>query len=206
MSLNDKLMLGVPALAGGMPILLKLLADHHGAVRGVGFYLGCRASGRGRRQCKTALAAISGLVALGGFIMRQWLQVPAPVAEVPEGADRQRLLPQHQQQCRHLRLHHRRGRGAGMQGGVPGLLFPATSPLRRRRRTSSTRRIERLADEDLRRRCRFRGRRRARQARPPRPAAARRRTAVGAAARQGAGATRPRLGQFLSDAQAAAAE
>ena len=72
-----------------------------------------------------ALAAVGGLVALGGFIVTPVGAIPAPVAAPSEDAVRQRLLPQRQQQRRHLRLHHRRGRGAGMQGGVSRLLFPA---------------------------------------------------------------------------------
>ena len=117
-------MLGVPALIGGIPILLKLASTVTVLFLVAGFYLGLSSAVRDDDMAG-ALAAVSGLVALGGFIVGQWMRVPAAVADPPEDPVRQRLLPQRQQQRRHLRLHHRRGRGAGMQGGVSGLLFPA---------------------------------------------------------------------------------
>ena len=124
MSTFDKLFLSVPALAGAIPILFNLASTVTVLFLVIGFYLGVVAAVE-HDQMKTAFAAMSGLVALGGFVHAAMAALPAPVAQVPEGADRQHLLPQRQQQCRHLRLHDRRGRGAGMQGGVSGLLFPA---------------------------------------------------------------------------------
>jgi len=71
MSGFDKLLLGVPALAGGVPILLNLWSTITVLFLVVGFYLGITAAVE-ESQLKTALAAVSGLVALGGFIMTQW--------------------------------------------------------------------------------------------------------------------------------------
>ncbi len=99
--------------------------------------------------------------------------VPAPVAAASENPVRQRLLPQRQQQRRHLRLHHRRSRGAGVQGSVPGLLLPAQGWRTDGRRARSAHRG--LAQQDIRRRRRFRMRRCAGEARTARPVEARRR-------------------------------
>lgn len=73
MSNLDMLVLGVPALFGGIPILLNLYATITVLFLVLGFYLGLTAS-VGDKDMKTALAALSGLVALGSFIMRQWLK------------------------------------------------------------------------------------------------------------------------------------
>jgi hypothetical protein len=73
MSARDKLMLGVPALAGGIPILLNLYATITVLFVVAGFYLGVNAA-VDDSQFKTALAALTGLVALGGFIMRQFMK------------------------------------------------------------------------------------------------------------------------------------
>jgi len=73
MSLWDKLVLGGPALAGGIPILLKLASTITVLFLVIGFYLGLTAAVKDE-QMPAALAALSGLVALGGFIMRQWLR------------------------------------------------------------------------------------------------------------------------------------
>ncbi len=73
MSSLDKLMLGVPAVAGGIPILLKLFATITVLFLVVGFYVGTNATIEDK-DMKTALAALTGLVALGGFAMRQWLK------------------------------------------------------------------------------------------------------------------------------------
>jgi Protein of unknown function (DUF3754) len=71
MSRFDKLVLGVPALAGGIPILLNLGSTITVLFLVIGFYLGISGAVE-ESQLKTALAAVSGLVALGGFIMTQW--------------------------------------------------------------------------------------------------------------------------------------
>ncbi|MBI1239786.1 MAG: DUF3754 domain-containing protein [Alphaproteobacteria bacterium] len=72
MRTEDKLMLGVPALAGGIPILLNIVPALSVLILVIGFYLGLVGSIEGDRL-KQAVAAISALVALGGFSMRQWM-------------------------------------------------------------------------------------------------------------------------------------
>jgi len=73
MSLFDKLFLSVPALAGGIPILLKLASTVTVLFLVIGFYLGISGAVE-QDQLKSALAALSGLVALGGFLMQQWVK------------------------------------------------------------------------------------------------------------------------------------
>jgi Protein of unknown function (DUF3754) len=73
MSNLDKLLLGVPAIAGGIPILLNLYATITVLFLVIGFYLGFSAAVEDK-DMKTALAALSGLVALGSFIVRQWVK------------------------------------------------------------------------------------------------------------------------------------
>jgi hypothetical protein len=76
MSSADKLMLGIPALAGGIPILLNLYATVTVLFVVVGFYLGISGAVEDK-DMKTALAALSGLVALGAFMVRQWVRYQA---------------------------------------------------------------------------------------------------------------------------------
>jgi len=73
MSNSDRLVLGVPALAGGIPILIKLYTTITVLFLVLGFYLGVSASVEDE-DLKIALAALGGLVALGGFILRQWVK------------------------------------------------------------------------------------------------------------------------------------
>ena len=73
LSVFDKLLLGVPALVGGIPIILNLYTSLSLLFVVVGFYLGVRGTLEAD-EIKTALAALSGLAALGGFIMRQWVK------------------------------------------------------------------------------------------------------------------------------------
>ena len=73
MTTFDKLFLAVPAIAGGIPILLKLSTTVTVLFVVIGFYLGVSAA-VGDSEMKAALAALSGLVALGGFIARQWVK------------------------------------------------------------------------------------------------------------------------------------
>jgi len=73
MSNVDKLVLSVPALAGGIPILLNLYATITVLFLVVGFYLGMSAA-VADSEMKKALAALSGLVALGAFVVRQWVK------------------------------------------------------------------------------------------------------------------------------------
>jgi len=71
MSVFDKLFLGVPALAGGIPILLNLLPTVTVLFVVAGFYLGFGGSIEEGEE-KKALAALSAIGALGGFMVRQW--------------------------------------------------------------------------------------------------------------------------------------
>ena len=73
MSTFDKLFLGVPAIAGGIPILFNLASTVTVLFLVAGFYLGVSASVEDD-HIKGAFAAMSGLVALGGFIARQWMK------------------------------------------------------------------------------------------------------------------------------------
>jgi Protein of unknown function (DUF3754) len=73
LSWRDKLLLSGPALFGGVPILLKLASTITVLFLVVGFYFGMSANVRAE-ETAGALAALSGLVALGGFVMRQWLR------------------------------------------------------------------------------------------------------------------------------------
>ena len=71
MSIFDQLTLGVPALVGGVPILLKLASTLTVLFVVAGFYLGVSGTIRDN-DTDQALAALSGLFALGAFLLRQW--------------------------------------------------------------------------------------------------------------------------------------
>jgi Protein of unknown function (DUF3754) len=71
MSLSDQLMLGVPAIVGGIPILIKLASTLVILFLVAGFYLGVNGT-LGDNDLEQALAALSGLFALGAFMLRQW--------------------------------------------------------------------------------------------------------------------------------------
>jgi hypothetical protein len=73
MSMADKLVLSVPAMAGAIPILLNLASTVTVLFLVVGFYLGLVGAVE-HSEMKTAFAAMSGLVALVGFVMRQYLR------------------------------------------------------------------------------------------------------------------------------------
>ncbi len=73
MSNVDKVVLGVPALASGIPILINLYTTITVLFLVIGFYLGLSASVEDK-DMKTALAALSALVAFGGFIVTQWVR------------------------------------------------------------------------------------------------------------------------------------
>lgn len=73
MSNMDRLMLGIPALAGGIPILLNLIPALSLLFLLAGFYLGLTGA-IGEDETRKALAALSGLVALGGFLLQQWIK------------------------------------------------------------------------------------------------------------------------------------
>jgi hypothetical protein len=70
-SLFDHLSLGVPAIVGGVPILIKLASTLTVLFLVAGFYLGMSGS-IGDNDTERALAALSGLFALGAFMLRQW--------------------------------------------------------------------------------------------------------------------------------------
>jgi hypothetical protein len=71
MSLSDHLTLGVPAIVGGVPILIKLASTLTVLFLVAGFYLGLTGT-IGDNDAEQALAALSGLFALGAFMLRQW--------------------------------------------------------------------------------------------------------------------------------------
>src|SRR4029078_11899854 len=73
MGFRDRLMLGVPALIGGVPILLKLASTLTVLFLVASFYLGLSNAVRDEEMAG-ALAAVSGLVALGGFMVTQWVK------------------------------------------------------------------------------------------------------------------------------------
>jgi len=76
MSNQDKLSLSVPAIAGGIPILLKLYATITVLFLVIAFYLGQHPTVE-QKDMATALAALGGMVALGGFVMQQWIRYQA---------------------------------------------------------------------------------------------------------------------------------
>jgi len=69
--LMDHLTLGVPALLGGIPILIKLASTMTVLFLVAGFYLGVAGTIHDK-DMEQALAALSGLLALGAFLLRQW--------------------------------------------------------------------------------------------------------------------------------------
>jgi hypothetical protein len=71
MSTADHLSLGVPAIIGGVPILLKLASTLTVLFVVAGFYLGLSGTIH-ENDTERALAALSGLFALGAFLLRQW--------------------------------------------------------------------------------------------------------------------------------------
>lgn len=73
MSHVDKLMLGVPAIVGGIPLMLNLIPALTIIFVVLGAYLGFTGTVEDS-DVKKALAALSGLVAIGGFMMRQWVK------------------------------------------------------------------------------------------------------------------------------------
>jgi len=73
MSKFDMLVMGLPALLGGVPILFKLASTVTVLFLVAGFYLGVSGAVQ-ENELKGALAALSGLVALGGFMVRQWMK------------------------------------------------------------------------------------------------------------------------------------
>jgi hypothetical protein len=74
MSLLDKMLLAVPAILGGIPILWKLWSTITVLFLVIGFYLGFSAGTMKEEHWAGAIAAMGGLIALGGFIMRQFMK------------------------------------------------------------------------------------------------------------------------------------
>ena len=70
-SLMDHLTLGVPAVLGGVPILIKLASTMTVLFLVAGFYLGLSGTIHDN-DMDQALAALTGLLALGAFLLRQW--------------------------------------------------------------------------------------------------------------------------------------
>jgi hypothetical protein len=73
MGLRDRLMLGVPALLGGIPILIKVASTATVLFLVAGFYLGVSSAVRDE-EVAGALAGLSGLIALCGFVFTQWMK------------------------------------------------------------------------------------------------------------------------------------
>jgi hypothetical protein len=73
MKRRDQLMLGVPALAGGAPLLIQLGTAIPVIFAVIAAYLGAQGAVHDD-DVKKALAALSGIVAVGGFLMRQWVK------------------------------------------------------------------------------------------------------------------------------------
>ncbi len=73
MNLYDKLTIAVPALAGGIPLIANLMPTLTVLFLVAGFYLGLTGPVE-HEQVVKSLAALSGVAALGGLIMRQRLR------------------------------------------------------------------------------------------------------------------------------------
>ncbi|MEM1345502.1 MAG: TMEM143 family protein [Pseudomonadota bacterium] len=73
MGMTDTLLIGVPAVVGGVPLLINLLPALSVLLVVVGAYLGVAGTVEDDAM-KQAVAALSGLGALGGFLARQWIK------------------------------------------------------------------------------------------------------------------------------------
>src|SRR5262249_29907627 len=76
MSLRDKWFLGVPALVGGVPLLLKLAPVLTVLAVLAGIHFSANETVH-EDLLKDALVVMSGLLALGGFVTHQWLKYQA---------------------------------------------------------------------------------------------------------------------------------
>jgi hypothetical protein len=75
MRLRDKLLLGVPAVAGGVPVMMNILPALSVLFVVAAAWLGFTAKGSvAQADLAKALAAMSALAGLGGFCMRQWIK------------------------------------------------------------------------------------------------------------------------------------
>ncbi len=198
LSLADKLLLSGPALVGGVPVLLKLVSSLTVLFLVIGFYFGLSASAA-EDETAGALAALSGLAALGGFIMRQWLRY-------------QRQSLKYQKELTENVYFRNVNNNAGIFDAMIGtaedqeckeaflayyFLATAAGPPGQAGLEAA---VEGLARPNLRGRGRFQGRRCARQARPAGSPGTGRGAAGGPAARGGAAQARPRLGRLLQAA------
>jgi len=77
MKRSDQVMLAAPALFGGVPLILNLLPALGVLFIVIGAYLGFQNGEVTHDATRKALAALSGLVALGAFMMRQRLKYEA---------------------------------------------------------------------------------------------------------------------------------
>src|SRR5207302_4309880 len=68
--LSDHLILGVPAILGGVPILIKLASTMTVLFLVAGFYLGLSGTMHDK-DMEQALSSLSGLLALAAFLLRQ---------------------------------------------------------------------------------------------------------------------------------------
>ena len=73
MSNFDKLVFGVPAIAGGVPSILNIASTLTVLFVVLGFYLGISGAVH-ESEVKKALAALSGLAALGAYLMQLWVK------------------------------------------------------------------------------------------------------------------------------------
>jgi len=122
MSNFDKAFLGVPAIVGGIPILLNLYATifrppHRDRSLSRRIRLGRRYRDE---NCARRLDGDSGA---WRFCHAAAAEISTPIAHAPYAAGRRHLLPQRQQQCRHFRLFDQHGRGPRMQAGTACVSF-----------------------------------------------------------------------------------
>ena len=196
MSSVDKVFLGVPAIAGGIPILLNLALDSDGAVPGARIlpgrlrHRGGRRDEGGARRAERARRARRLRAAAMG-------EIPAPVAQVSERAHRQHLLSATSTTTpASSTTSSARPRSRNARRRFSPIIF-----LRAAKTALTQAELERahraMAAGHLHVEVDFEVRRRAGQARPAGPAAARRRAAVGAAAQGDARAPRPRVGRLF---------
>lgn len=73
LNLRDKLVLGVPAVAIGVPLLFNIVPTLSVLFLVIGFYLGVTGVVSGDDHRK-AFAALSGVIGLGGFLFQQWVR------------------------------------------------------------------------------------------------------------------------------------
>ena len=95
---RDQVLLAGPAIIAGVPVLLNLWPALTVIFAVLAAYFGAQGVIE-ESELKRALAAVSGLVAVGAFVMRQRLKYEAQTLALSEAARRHRLFPQSRQQC-----------------------------------------------------------------------------------------------------------